>query len=260
MSFLVIFNLNACKSDLNEQTNTQSMQKDYITSQQVQIQNEYPKETKTKEKQTIIKSLKEEIQNVTDLIEQDKNNIQENEPADQFGMKNGAFKIIIGNPSQKAYNDPKSQGNRRQFYSSLDYNENKISQLGIILNKITSDDIHRGQLHIDITNAGRAYSQFLFERAVDKLKEYQDKLDLLNFQDLITIKVKFDTIKQLRLLWQNTVDNIIKDYEDNKMGIQTDSQKLIEHIREQYGNILKNKIPTIGIIIGDINKILKTLN
>ncbi|WP_376984186.1 complement regulator-acquiring protein (plasmid) [Borrelia recurrentis] len=259
ISFLFII-LSSCKSDPNKQSNGRSIQKDAIASPQTRIQNEYKKETEEREKQIIIKFLKEQIQNVTDLIELYKNNIKENEPADQFGMKNGAFKIIIGNPSQKAYNDPKSQENRRQFYSSLNYDEDKIRQLGVILNQITSDSANRGQLHVDITNVGRAYSQFLFERAIDKLKEYQNRFDLLNFRDLITVKIKLKSIAQLRLLWQDTVNNIIRDYENDVIGIKTDSQKLIEHIRKQYGDVLKNKIPKIGIILGDLNKILKELN
>lgn len=208
----------------------------------------------------LIKSLRERIQNVTVLIERDKANTQKNEPADQFGMKNGAFKIIIGNPSQKAYNDPESQNNRRQFYSSLGYNEEKIRSIGIILNQITSDGTNRGQLHIDITNAGRAYSQFLFERVIDKIKEAQDKFDSLALQDLRTIKIKLDSIEKIKLLWQNTVDSITKDYDDDRDGIKTDSKKLIEHIKEKYGNLLQKEIPAIGILAGDINKILKTIN
>ncbi|AHH13059.1 Antigen P35 (plasmid) [Borrelia hermsii YBT] len=267
--FLIIFT--ACKSDLNEQRTkglhhkdqpnwTQSTQRNDTSSLQTQIQKKCKEEAEKKAKQMLIKSLRERIQNVTFLIERDKANTQKNEPADQFGMKNGAFKIIIGNPSQKAYNDPESQNNRRQFYSSLSYNEEKIRRIGIILNQITSDGTNRGQLHIDITNAGRAYSQFLFERVIDKIKEAQDKFDSLTLQDLRTIKIKLDAIERIKLLWQNTVDSITKDYDDDRDGIKTDSKKLIEHIKEKYGNLLQKEIPAIGILAGDINKILKTIN
>ncbi|UPA12595.1 complement regulator-acquiring protein [Borrelia venezuelensis] len=270
MSFIIIFTLTACKSDLNEQRTkgfnyktqkdcTQSIHKDGTSSIQ-QIQQKCKKEVNTKAKQILIDFLRKQVQNVTALIEKDKKHTQKNEPADQFGMKNGVFKIVIGNPSQKAYNNPESQSNRRQFYSSLNYNEVKIRKLGIILNQITSDDINRGQLHIDITNAGRAYSQFLFERVIDKIKDVQDKLDSLNFKDLKKIKTKFDEIAKLKLLWKNTADNIIKDYDNDADGIKTDSQKLIEYIREKYGNIFQKEIPKIGILVGDINKILKMLN
>ncbi|AHH08940.1 complement regulator-acquiring protein, partial [Borrelia anserina] len=159
----------------------------------------------------------------------------------------------------KAYNNPDSQCNRRQFYSSINYDEEKIRQLGMILNQITADTTNRGQLHIDITNAGRAYSQFLFERVIDKTKEVQEKLNLLPLKDLKKITIKIDAIIKLKLLWQNTVDNIINDYNNDTNGIKTDSQKLIEHIKEKYGKILKQKIPRIGIIASEINKILKTL-
>ncbi|WP_434757053.1 complement regulator-acquiring protein (plasmid) [Borrelia puertoricensis] len=270
MLLIIIFTLTACKSDLNEQRtkefnyktqkdSTQSTHKDDTSSIQ-QIQQNCKKEVNTKEKHILIDFLRKQVQNVTALIEKDKKNIQNNEPEDQFGMKNGIFKIVIGNPSQKAYNDPESQSNRRQFYSSLNYDKIKIRKLGIILNQITSDDINRGQLHIDITNAGRAYSQFLFERVIDKIKDIQDKLYSLGFKDLKTIKIKFDEIEKLKLLWKNTADNIINDYDDNANGIKTDSQKLIEYIREKYGNILQKEIPKIGILVGDINKILKTIN
>lgn len=61
-------------------------------------------------------------------------------------------------------------------------------------------------------------------------------------------------------MWKNTADNIIKDYDNDADGIKTDSQKLIEYIREKYGNIFQKEIPKIGILVGDINKILKMLN
>ncbi|UPA07292.1 complement regulator-acquiring protein (plasmid) [Borrelia anserina] len=270
-SFLIIFSSTSCKSDLNEnKTNlfnqknqanwTQSIQKDdRIESLQTNIKDKRQEKVPTKETQILVDSLKTQIQNVTALIEKDKENIQKNEPADQFGMKNGAFKMITGNPSTKAYNNPDSQCNRRQFYSSINYDEEKIRQLGMILNQITADTTNRGQLHIDITNAGRAYSQFLFERVIDKTKEVQEKLNLLPLKDLKKITIKIDAIIKLKLLWQNTVDNIINDYNNDTNGIKTDSQKLIEHIKEKYGKILKQKIPRIGIIASEINKILKTL-
>ncbi|ASQ29630.1 hypothetical protein CDQ96_04285 (plasmid) [Borrelia miyamotoi] len=49
---------------------------------------------------------KKQVQKVISSVNQDKINIKANEPPDQFGMKNGTFKIIMGNPSQQTYNSP----------------------------------------------------------------------------------------------------------------------------------------------------------
>ncbi|AHH11175.1 Antigen P35 (plasmid) [Borrelia coriaceae ATCC 43381] len=265
LSFIIIVTLTSCKSDLNEkrpQTFNDANQQDWenwtlsINQDDIPSQKKYKAEIERKVKRMFINALKKEIQNIMASIERDQENIQKNEPADQFGMKNGAFKIIIGNPSQKAYNDPESQNNRRQFYSSLNYNKEKIRKLGTILNQITLDHANRRQLHIDITNAGRVYSQAIFELVINKIREVQDKLDSLQFKELRMIKIQLNAIVKLRSLWQNTADNIIKDY-DNNIEIKTDSQKLIKHIREKYGNILQKEIPKISLLASEINKILK---
>ncbi|WP_420885837.1 CRASP family complement regulator-acquiring lipoprotein [Borrelia miyamotoi] len=76
-----------------------------------------------------------------------------------------------------------------------------------------------------MTNAARRYhSQFQFERIINKIKEIQDKLNYLDIKDLRIISIKLEEIERLKTLWQKTIDNLIKEYEDNQDGIQTDSQ------------------------------------
>ncbi|AHH05426.1 Antigen P35 (plasmid) [Borrelia miyamotoi FR64b] len=237
-----------------------SIQKNRSSPLKRQAEKNLKEKAKKQEKWLLITSLKKQVQKVISSVNQDKINIKANEPPDQFGMKNGTFKIIMGNPSQQTYNSPEGQENRRQFYSSLNYDKEKIRKFGIILNKITLDNVNRGQLHTNITNAGRYHSQFQFERIINKIKEVQDKLNYLDIKDLRTISIKLEEIEMLKTFWQTSMNNLIKEYEDNQYGIQTDSQKLIEHVKEKYANILQKEIPKIDTLANDINKILKVVN
>ncbi|AHH11051.1 Antigen P35 [Borrelia coriaceae ATCC 43381] len=165
------------------------------------------------------------------------------EDESQYGMNDEVFKEVINESNQKPLYDDSNRELRRLFYSSLFYNKEKIKDFVEILKKIESDIKNKGTWIIDIMNAVIGPLQFNFEKVINKLEENQGNLEKLSLDDLREIKSKLEEIQLQRLTWRKSVDAIIAAYKAKKESIDSDSEKLINHISEGYKNLITVKIP-----------------
>ncbi|WP_024655101.1 complement regulator-acquiring protein [Borrelia hispanica] len=208
------------------------------------------------EKGELISALINDINSVMRLLNQDKAEVED---ANQYGMKDKVFKLVLNAVNNKTLDHGDNKEVRRLFYSSLLYNKERIKDFAEILKKVESDNANKGTWIYDIMNAVVVALQFDFERIINKLEKNRDKLDKLSLVDLREIKSKLEEIQLQKLNWRKAVDSLIISYKAKTDGIDSDSKKLIEHIDKRYKDLIKVKIPGMKAVSNRIIAILDTI-
>ncbi|BDU63325.1 hypothetical protein BOFE_08650 (plasmid) [Candidatus Borrelia fainii] len=221
-----------------------------IDKKHVQNNLEEAKDVKSKEdneKAALIAEIIKKVQTSIALINEYKNNIEDD---DQYGMKLGVFNRFKNKENNELVNSAKNTIARRKFYSSLEWKKDTLKKFAITIKDLTDN------LAITILLTGINYVQDYFEWLIYKINNKKNNLNTLKLQELKDIKNKLVKIEELRKKWRDTINNIITEYEaDNDM--QNNNQKLINHIHSKYGTIFKTEIPNIKVLTQDIKEILK---
>ncbi|AFI31736.1 complement regulator-acquiring protein [Borrelia crocidurae] len=180
------------------------------------------------------------------------------EDSTQFGMKeNGkAFNILANKLNIYKVSDARNLFIRRIFYLSFEYDETRIKNFGMILNKIieTVND-ESNDLLKDITNVAIMYARSYFVDEFRLLLNKVDKLQSLELDILQSLKDKFDQLAMFKKSWNYIVNSLIRDFLNNKNNIQNDKIKLILYINKYY-KLNFMKINNIEGISNDIKAIL----
>ncbi|AHH07440.1 Hypothetical protein BCD_1374 (plasmid) [Borrelia crocidurae DOU] len=176
----------------------------------------------------------------------------------QFGMKgNGkAFNILDNKLNIYRVDDARNLFIRRIFYLSFEYDETRIKNFGMILNKIikTVNDESNDLLRY-IINVAIIYAQNYFVDEFRLLLNKVDKLQSLELDILQSLKDKFDQLAMFKKGWNYITNSLIGDFLNNKNNIQNDKIKLILHIN-QYYKLHFMKIKNIKGLSNDIKDIL----
>ncbi|WNY63393.1 complement regulator-acquiring protein (plasmid) [Borreliella carolinensis] len=203
------------------------------------------------ENEKLIKKINSNIEIFTQKINTD---IQKIEPVDQFGINNAAF------PEKQDMNIDfmlKENRFRRLFYSSLNYDENKIKKLTTILTQTSSSNGHHYTLIGLIFWTGFKIQEAL-EGAVKLLTKDEQRRLMFNFRTKTVkgIQEKLEKLIQEKNSWIKTIDNIIGEYDNNTGGAKTDGKILGEIIRIGYEHKFN---PNESMqILNDIETPLKT--
>ncbi|WNY66389.1 complement regulator-acquiring protein (plasmid) [Borreliella andersonii] len=202
------------------------------------------------ENEKLIKKIGPNIEMFTQQINTD---IQKAEPTDQFGISKTTF------PEKQDMNIDlmlKDNRLRRLFYSSLNYDENKIKKLASILAQTSSSNGYHYNLIGEIFWTGFKIQE-AFENAVNTLTKDELRRLMFNFRTkpVKEIQENFEKLLQERNSWIKTVDNIISEYDKNTAGCRANGNILGEVIRTGYEHEL-NSHNSIQIS----NNIITTLN
>ncbi|AHH14522.1 complement regulator-acquiring protein [Borrelia hermsii] len=216
------------------------------------IQDIKSEKDKEKDKAPLMAWITNKAQTSIASIKQYKNKIEDD---DQYGMKQGVFKLLKNLRNQKIVNSDENTRLRKLFYLSLEWDEDKIRKFGTIFNKI--DLNNTGNLTQDIFLAGAGHAQRDFEQIIDKIESKKDNLKTASLQELKNIKSKLEEIYELKQKWIDTTNNIISDYEANAGDIQNNNQELLKYVSSKYGRVFKDEIPNIQVLAQNIEKILK---
>ncbi|WKC78510.1 complement regulator-acquiring protein (plasmid) [Borreliella turdi] len=140
--------------------------------------------------------------------------IQKIEPIDCFGINKNLFPE---NTKENFLNlDLKDSQIRRLFFSSLDYDENKIKKLISILAETSSSNGYHYTV-IGLVFWKGFKTQESFEKAVNHLNKNNQKRLMLNFETkkVKDIQEKFEKLLQHRNGWIKIVDDIINEYNNS---------------------------------------------
>ncbi|ABH02193.1 complement regulator-acquiring protein [Borreliella afzelii] len=176
------------------------------------------------------------------------------EPIDQFRINKNTFPE---NTQSHILNlTLKDNQIRRLFYSSLDYNENKIKKLISILEQASSSTgYHYNVIGLIFWTGFK--TQESFEKAVNLLTKNEQRRLMFNF-DTKTVKdiqEKFEKLMQNRNDWIKTVEKIIDEYDNNIANVKADGMILGEMLRLEYEHKLN---PDESMrIANDIETLLK---
>ncbi|WP_338321071.1 complement regulator-acquiring protein [Borrelia miyamotoi] len=206
------------------------------------------------EKEKLVAELKKETEDFMGLVKKYKTEVED---GDQYGMKNEVFKAVTDTSNNKTLDGDENKEARRLFYSSLEYDKDKIKELAKILKKIETDNDNKGTWVKDIINSGREHVQSNFEKVVNKLEESKAKLEKLSLDDLKEVKTKFDELKTQREDFKKAVDSLLASYKAKTDGIDSDSKKLIEHVEKEYKDLITVKLPGMKAVS---DKIMNTVN
>ncbi|WKC84955.1 complement regulator-acquiring protein [Borreliella lusitaniae] len=195
------------------------------------------------EKETVIKKITKELNenekliqtlgpNIEIFAQKINTDIQKIEPVDQFGINKKTV------PENKDHNiDLILQNNliRRLFYSSLNYDENKIKKLAAILAQTSSSNGYHYSLVGSIFWTGFKIQESL-EKTVNLLTKNEQRRLMFNFKTktVKNVKENFEKLINERNEWITTVENIISEYDNNKAGIKSNGIILSEIIRLGY--------------------------
>ncbi|AJA90750.1 hypothetical protein OY14_04690 (plasmid) [Borreliella chilensis] len=209
------------------------------------IQNLQKNQLSNNEKEGVIKKITQEFDENEELIKKIRPNIeifnqkinidiQKIEPIDQFGIN----KTTI--PEKQDITIDLILANnlfRRFFYSSLNYDENKIKKFGTILSQVSSSDNSHYNLIGSILWTGFKIQES-FEQTVNLLNKNEQRRLIFNFRTKTVkdIQENFEKLIQERNAWITTVENIISEYDKNTAGIRADGIILGELIRVRYAN------------------------
>ncbi|WPM06426.1 complement regulator-acquiring protein (plasmid) [Borreliella sinica] len=202
------------------------------------------------ENEKLINKIEPDIEIFTQKINKD---IQKIEPIDQFGINKTTIPenqdIIIDSMLTKNLF-------RRLFYSSLNYDENKIKKLGKILAQASSSNGNHYSLISSIFWTGFKIQES-FEKTVNLLTKTELRRLMFNFRTKTVkdIQENFEKLIQERNVWITTVENIIGEYDNNTAGVKTNGIILSEIIRVGYENKL-NPNESMNIL-KDIQTLLK---
>ncbi|MBB6031910.1 ABC-type phosphate/phosphonate transport system substrate-binding protein [Borreliella spielmanii] len=198
-------------------------------------------------KQELAEKIEKIINPVVEKIENDKK-----EKELEFDEMKTIFELI-----QK--NDELCNDYRRQFYSSLEYNIIRITNIIKIFHKvieIQNDVAKKLELvHFikSIIDRGSIFVQNPLEIAILEINKRKD--DLINFNNtekLKDIKNKINKMLGMQQQWIKNIDKIIITYNDTT-NLQTNSEELETYLKTTYENTLKsdsNEIYDLMIEIG----------
>ncbi|MBB6208527.1 complement regulator-acquiring protein [Borreliella lanei] len=207
------------------------------------IQNLQQSQFLKNEKEEIIKKIAQEFDeneklinkigpNIEMFTQKINTDIQKIEPTDQFRVNKTTF------PEKKDMNIDfmlKDNRLRRLFYSSLNYDENKIKKLATILAQTSSSNGDHYRLIGLIFWTGFKIQE-AFENAVNLLTKNEQRRLIFNFRTktIKEIQENFEKLIQERNSWIKTVDNIIDEYDKNTGGCRSDGKILGEVIRIRH--------------------------
>ncbi|WKC76668.1 complement regulator-acquiring protein (plasmid) [Borreliella valaisiana] len=157
--------------------------------------------------------------------------VQKIEPINQFEINKNTF------PEKQDDNiDAILENNlfRRLFYSSLEYDENKIKRLITILAQASSSNGDHYRVIGLIFWTGFKIQES-FEKAVNLLTKDEQRRLMFNFKTKTVkdVQENFEKLIQERNAWITIVENIISDY-DKYAGIRADGIVLKEFIKNGY--------------------------
>ncbi|AAT93822.1 MULTISPECIES: complement regulator-acquiring protein [Borreliella] len=208
------------------------------------------------EAKELIQKILERSEDIVQISEIDAN---KGEPDDQFEMKAEIFsKIFFNAGSTVTFDDNEYVNERRILYTSLNFNENKILNLGKILSKLSQDSNYRSLVKEILINRGFSI-QLAIEEISLRTLNVKDKIQHLNKPNLKTLYHDFNKLIPLKEKWLKDVDDIIKDYNANP-ELRTDISKLNDYIisknsKAQFTdihNIILNLINTTTNILAPI--------
>lgn len=208
------------------------------------------------EAKELIQKILERSEDIVQISEIDSN---KGEPDDQFEMKAEIFsKIFFNAGSTVTFDDNEYVNERRILYTSLNFNENTILNLGKILSKLSQDSNYRSLVKETLINRGFSI-QLAIEEISLRILNVKDKIQHLNKPNLKTLYHDFNKLIPLKEKWLKDVDDIIKDYNANP-ELRTDISKLNDYIisknsKAQFAdihNIILNLINTTTNILAPI--------
>ncbi|WP_024653783.1 complement regulator-acquiring protein [Borrelia persica] len=249
INFIIIFTLINCNSDVKR-----FFPKTGIVGLRNFLDNLDP--TK-KHKNSLILQIAQKAYHIKTVLEIH-NNKNWIEDSTQFGMKgNGkTFNMLDNKLNKYQVDDARNLPLRRRLYLSLEYDKAKIKTFGMVLNKIIETiNTESKNLLQDITNTAIRYASYYFANEFQSLLSRSKELQSLDLEILQSLKDKFDQLAMFRINWNQTVNNIIKDYTNNRNNIQTDKTKIITHINQYYKSHF-TAINTIKNLSNDIKDIL----
>ncbi|WNY70069.1 complement regulator-acquiring protein [Borreliella andersonii] len=189
--------------------------------------NNAPKQILDPEAAELIQKILDRSENIIQTGEMDS---FRGEPDDQFGMKAEIFsKIFFNANSTVHFDEPEYTDERRMLYTSLNFNEGKILDLGKILSKLSQDSNYRSLVKETLINRGFSI-QLAMEEISAKILNVKDKLQHLNKTNLKTLYYDFEKLTTLKEKWLKDTDDFIDEYNTNP-GLQTDVSKLNDNLR-----------------------------
>ncbi|SCW38949.1 lipoprotein [Borreliella japonica] len=204
-----------------------------------------PKQIIDPEAKELIQKILERSENIIQTRDIDSN---KGEPDDQFGMKKEIFSKIFFNANSTVHFDENVYlDERRMLYTSLNFNEGTILNLGKILSKLSQDLNYLSLIKEMLINRGFSI-QLAMEEIGAKILTVKDKLQHLNKSNLKTLYYDFNQLTTLKEKWLKDVDDIIKEYNTNP-ELRTDLLKLNENLT------LKNS----KALLADIHNIILNL-
>lgn len=186
----------------------------------------------------LIQKILERSEDIVQISEIDFN---KGEPDDQFEMKADIFsKIFFNADSTVTFDDNEYLNERRILYTSLNFNEDTILNLGRILSKLSKDPNYRSLVKETLINRGFSI-QLAIEEISLRILNVRDKIQHLNKPNLETLYYDFNQLIQLKEKWLEDVDDIIRNYNADP-ELRNDISKLNAYImaknsREQFSNI-----------------------
>nr|4ALY_A Chain A, P35 ANTIGEN [Borreliella burgdorferi B31]4ALY_B Chain B, P35 ANTIGEN [Borreliella burgdorferi B31] len=200
--------------------------------------NNAPKKILDPEVAKLIQKILDRSENIIQISEMDSSR---GEPNDQFGMRAEIFSKIFFNANSTVHFDSHEYTEeRRMLYTSLNFNEGKIFNLGQILSKLSQDSNYRGLVKETLINRGFSI-QLAMEEISAKILNVKDKLQQLNKPNLETLYNDFEKLTSLKEKWLKDTDDLIDEYNTNP-DLQTDVSKLNDTLRSknsraQFANI-----------------------
>ncbi|WP_210369724.1 complement regulator-acquiring protein [Borreliella garinii] len=189
----------------------------------------------------VIELLQKILERSEDIVRISETDFNRGEPDDQFEMKADIFSQIFFNAdSTVTFDDNEYLNERRILYTSLNFNEDTILNLGRILSKLSKDPNYRSLVKETLINRGFSI-QLAIEEISLKILNVRDKLQHLNKPNLRTLYYDFNQLIPLKEKWLEDVDDIIRNYNADP-ELRNDILKLNAYImaknsREQFSNI-----------------------
>ncbi len=189
----------------------------------------------------VIELIQKILERSEDIVQISEIDFNKGEPDDQFEMKADIFsKIFFNADSTVTFDDNEYLNERRILYTSLNFNEDTILNLGRILSKLSKDPNYRSLVKETLINRGFSI-QLAIEEISLRILNLRDKIQHLNKPNLETLYYDFNQLIQLKEKWLEDVDDIIRNYNADP-ELRNDISKLNAYImaknsREQFSNI-----------------------
>lgn len=189
----------------------------------------------------VIELIQKILERSEDIVQISETDFNRGEPDDQFEMRADIFSQIFFNAdSIVTFDDNEYLNERRILYTSLNFNEDTILNLGRILSKLSKDPNYRSLVKETLINRGFSI-QLAIEEISLRILNVRDKLQHLNKPNLRTLYYDFNQLIPLKEKWLEDVDDIIRNYNADP-ELRNDISKLNAYImaknsREQFSNI-----------------------